>query len=512
MYYFTKNILPSRFSSQNILNATRMIFKESQNYPESPELLSVVNDGHQLKLEYDYGTNVELKRPPSISVDIDKIYRPIQYLGAKFRTLPIILSKTLDIIAPDTYVIDLFSGSSIVSQVFNTNGLNVIANDALKFNSVFAKTLLNIDRKDNDIQLLSFKQLKSYSLSSELLQPFQKLISIETDLLDKKDTQVLLNLYSNLPQIWKPNVEKSQEIENQFQLISKNIGKPAFGLPPLFANFYAGTYYSIAQAIEIDRIRGGIENLLLSNEVSKWQYYFLLTCLLTASSKVVYTAGKHFAQPIKPENILKTEILNRRFYDDRTKDVWNEFQKSFYFLKSICENNFRSKSNIVLSNTMEEIISETSILPKVSVIYADPPYTAQQYSRYYHIPEVLYNYSYPKLQMVDGKITSGIYPDNKYKSRFCSKKDAYFAFKDLFKLASELQSSLIISYSSSLTEATGNIRMIAFEQIIELGNLHLPNCTVDVLKFDFLYRQLNKSNNIIKHKEDKEFLIVFKQS
>ena len=490
-----------------------MISKTTTIYSETSEL-TIVEDGNQLKLEFaTNGKGYDLQTPEKVAVDTANIYKPIQYLGAKHRPLPIILAKTLEAIHPDTFVLDMFSGSSVVSQVFNLNGLNVISNDALQFNSAFAKTLLNIDREDTDLKTIPIvmEELKSYKLKDEFAKPFEEKIIEEKNLLTERNTEKLLELYFGLPQVNKVLFLNGSNTHEQTKFILSNIGKSAINSCPLIANYYAGSYFSISQALELDRLRNGIEHLYSEKEISKWQRHFLLTCLLNVSSKIVYTAGKHFAQPIKQENTLKTEVLHRRFYEDRLKDVWDEFLKSSYSLSLVAEKNNLSKTNISLSETMEEIISKSSTLPPITVIYADPPYTAQQYSRYYHIPEIIFSYKYPQLQVVDGKATSGLYPDNKFKSRFCSKRDAHFAFADLFKFAAELNSSLIISYSSSLSEETGNLRMIELEQIIDLGSKYLPVCTLEVLKFNFQYRQLNTAKKIIQAKDDKEFLIVFKQ-
>ena len=394
------------------------------------------------------------------------------------------------------------------------NGLNVVSTDALQFNSVFSKVLLNIEREETDLNGLPavLERLSSYKLKDELVQPFEELLVEEKTLLAQKETEQLLGLYSSLPQVNKVVFLNGQNEHKQTTSILENIGKPAFNSYPLIANYYAGSYFSIQQALELDRLRNGIEYLRSENYISTWQYHFLLTCLLNVASKVVYTAGKHFAQPIKPENTLKTEVLHKRFYEDRLKDVCVEFTKSSQALFSVSVRNLRSNSNIALSKTMEEIVSKPSCLPTTSVIYADPPYTAQQYSRYYHIPEVIFDYKYPQLQVINGKATNGLYPDIKFKSRFCSKRGAPFAFADLFKLTAEMNSSLIVSYSSSLSEETGNLRMIELEQILALSATYLPTYSNELVKFDFQYRQLNSTRKIVTMKNDKEFLIVFKQS
>ncbi len=476
--------------------------------------VTILEEGDQLKLDYSRNQSIyALQTPLKFAVDVSNIYKPIQYLGAKHRPLPIILSKTLEAVQPDTYVLDMFSGSSVVSQVFNLNGLDVISNDALHFNSAFSNTLLNIERKVEDLQALPqiMGKLKSFKLKKEHSKPFEEKIIEEKKLLATKDTRELLNLYFSLPQINKVLFLNGSNTHQQTKYILKNIGQTAVGNCPLIANYYAGSYFSIEQALELDRLRNGIDELFVKKEISKWQFHFLLTCLLNVSSKIVYTAGKHFAQPIKQENILKTQVLHKRFYDDRLKNVWLEFLKSSEALTLVSEKNDKSRKNLAYSKTMEDIISSSSKLPPISVIYADPPYTAQQYSRYYHIPEIIFDYKYPQLQVVDNNPTSGLYPDNKFKSRFCSKRDAISAFEDLFKLAQELDSSLVISYSASLSEDTGNSRMIELYQIIDLGNKYLPICSSEVLKFDFQYRQLNTTKKIVQTKDDKEFLIVFKQ-
>ncbi|HMX02945.1 MAG TPA: hypothetical protein PJ995_21590 [Cyclobacteriaceae bacterium] len=57
---------------------------------------------------------------------------------------------------------------------------------------------------------------------------------------------------------------------------------------------------------------------------------------------------------------------------------------------------------------------------------------------------------------------------------------------------------------------------IAYKRVYKIGKEsllmeHMPSARVDIIKFDFDYRQLNSSENINSGKEDKEFLIVFKR-
>lgn len=77
---------------------------------------------------------------------------------------------------------------------------------------------------------------------------------------------------------------------------------------------------------------------------------------------------------------------------------------------------------------------------KPSVIYADPPYTADHYSRYYHLLETLILYDYPD---ISGK---GQYRSGRYYSDFSIKTKAKGAFADLVAAAANLESTIVISY------------------------------------------------------------------
>ena len=75
-----------------------------------------------------------------------------------------------------------------------------------------------------------------------------------------------------------------------------------------------------------------------------------------------------------------------------------------------------------------------------SVIYADPPYTSDHYSRYYHLWETLLLYDYPE---PSGK---GQYRPNRFVSQFSTKTKVRGAFEELITSAAKLKTSLVINY------------------------------------------------------------------
>ncbi len=431
------------------------------------------------------------------------VYRPIQYLGAKNRSLSAIVRECSALWVPGSYILDLFSGSSVVSQALYNKGFSVISNDAMCFCQDMATCMMNIGRK-KDFPLESVKQqILSYDLIPEYIQPFIPYIAEEKHFLMTRDLEGLKRLYQQIPQVG--NNEKCSE---QIEFISKHYGENAYGSCPLIANYYAGSYFGIRQALDLDSIRSCIESLYSQ---TTWEKALMLTALYNTLSVVVNSAGKHFAQPLSihegEEKLINERILGNRLFS--VKEVFIACLEGILFHV----NSVYLKNNIHNNISLCEKVGDQQLLKaieanNVSVVYADPPYTAQQYSRFYHIPEVLHSYCYPKLQYVNGKTTMGRYPELKYQSDFCSKRKARTAFASVFEIARRTKSSLVISYSES-KGSTGNERMISREELKEIALDYLPEYNCSEIQFDFKYRQLNKRTQVVKESNDLEFLLVF---
>lgn len=432
-------------------------------------------------------------------------YRPLQYLGAKTRVLSKILTECDKLYVPNSYVVDLFSGSSIVSQVMYKHGMNVISNDVLGFCCDIAASMLNYKKGQNSvIEILNFvNNLHEKLLENNNTICFNEYLKEEEYFLSQHNLVGLKELYAKLPQVKNTNKGNQGQIDYIYQHFGNLVNEKAL----LVSNYYAGTYFGIKQSLEIDLILNAIFE---EKTLSSWAHCVLLTALYNTCSLVVNSAGKHFAQPMQIVDLNINKITNVRLFENRQLDVKCLFVE--------CVNNILNKadqfedegSNVVLNEDMctrsfQDEISKHN----VSVIYADPPYTAQQYSRFYHIPEVLHNYRYPQLQIFRGNVTQGIYPDKKYKSPFCSKIQAKFAFSKIFELVRNCNASLVLSYSESKQKNTGNERMISIEDVMQISSEYLPGYQMRQIDFSFDYKQLNSKSKIVGNKEDKEILMIF---
>lgn len=433
----------------------------------------------------------------------NSVFRPIQYLGSKLRSLDVISQKVTDLVAPGATILDLFSGSTVVSQALADRGFNVIATDAMKYSEVFASALLGVDRNRDDLEseIIADRVIDSADFSS-LEALFDEWLEEERVAIAADDGDRLIALTKEFPQAWRDS-NATKEIAKLFCTIRRHEGESGFRISGIATSFYASTYLGIKQAITIDALRCSIERGKTAGHLNEWSQNACLTALLSSASLAAFTPGKHFAQYHKLSGSKSLEFHRKRIVTDRSVDIAEEFKKR---LRSIYDRSGSSRSgHKSLQCTMEHLAEHPDLLGKIDLIYADPPYTAQQYSRFYHLPEVITSYQVPKLQLVSGRPTAGLYNQDRFKSRFSSKTKAPAAFRDMAALAASHESELLVSYSNSRSGVTGNSRMIELDELERIFSDFFE--TVDVLELDHAYRQFNSNTSAMKEREDREIMI-----
>jgi adenine-specific DNA-methyltransferase len=202
----------------------------------------------------------------------------------------------------------------------------------------------------------------------------------------------------------------------------------------LFAATYAGTYFGLAQCLQIDSIRFGIDRAhqagALSDENRRWALIALCRAVAFASNST-----GHFAQYLTP-----SERNLRRVVSKRQTCVWDRWVRAFSGLGPIGKLEWRVGNKVFCGDANSVLLDIKESCLKPAVIYADPPYTADQYSRFYHIWETLILYDYP---IVSGK---GQYRPGRFSSAFSLSSKVEEAFKTLIERAALNDSTLIVSY------------------------------------------------------------------
>jgi adenine-specific DNA methylase len=357
-----------------------------------------------------------------------------------------------------------------------------------------------VNRTNDDLRAES---AAAASATYDWASPWEPWLKREAAALSNRDGSELIELSRDVPQVWRRS-GGSAPLAHQLEQASTLAGRTAFGHIPLVATHYAGTYLGIQQALDVDSIRQAIEEARRAGAIGSWSECVLTTALLSAMSAAAFSPGKHFAQAHAIHRRKDLTFQVTRILEDRTKDIRSLFRTAASEVEAFARP--AEEGHEVLWAPVEAL-SKRHWFAKAAVIYADPPYTAQQYSRFYHVPEIVLNYRVPVLDLANGAVTRGLYPIGRFKSAFSSKRQAPGAFQSLCQTASDVGANLVISYSSSSTGKTGNDRMIDLEELTTICARHFPR-RVQVLSFGHSYRQFNGSAFAVDGRRDPECLIV----
>src|SRR5262249_36827888 len=156
------------------------------------------------------------------------------------------------------------------------------------------------------------------------------------------------------------------------------------------------------------------------------------------------SVGSHFAQPMQLRD--STGELKRgglqKVVDQRRVDplrVAREWMTRFSQLPPTEHN------HLALRRDYRDFLAHYN--GPVSVVYADPPYTRDHYSRFYHVLETMALRDVPRLtdRIRHGRaISRGLYRENRHQSPFCIKSQAPAAFADLFSGVRRLEVPLCL--------------------------------------------------------------------
>ena len=427
-------------------------------------------------------------------------FRPIQYLGNKLRVLDEICDAVNSLIGHNGVVADLFTGSTIVAQALAGYGHSVTTVDSQLYSKVLANACLSIGRIQNETCIAD--EFIRYPLPESTEKKFElwgKYADIEEKMLTKDDSDGLRELYDQLPLIWRDKNDPN------FGLAEKKITCSSYNTMPLITKIYAGYYFGIKQALELDRLRHTIFLLHKSHLISDWQMNVALASLLSAASAVVHSAGKHFAQPLSTSRTRNNNFKDKRLLQDRKISVEDSFKHCCAMINQLIVGN--GSQHNAYCDTAEHFLETNKC--NFDLLYLDPPYTAQQYSRFYHILETICTYKPPNL-LNNGQITTGLYPSTRFKSAFCSKVNALPTMKKIIQKAKESNTCLLISYSFSNPGSYGNARMISFKELLEVCKQQYGSVAVESSKMKHRYRQFNNKHNTNEQRNDPEVLISCK--
>lgn len=270
----------------------------------------------------------------------------MRFIGGK----SLLLNNIVDVINENTKDVvkvgDLFTGSGVVAQNFKSLGYQVIANDLMYMSYCLSRGMIELNTPPK------FKGLN-------------------------------IDVFDYLNNIPEPSDKSQCFIYNNYSPVGS----------------CERMYFQPDNAWKIDSIRQQIEIWYQSGAITEAEYFYLISCLLSA---VPYVA-----------NITGVYAAYLKHWDKRTYNLLEVKPVEIISSDKICK----------FYNLSADKVCDYE---NFDLVYIDTPYNSRQYTPNYHILETIARYDYPKLH---GKTGMRDYQ----RSQFCQRGVVADAFYDLFK-------------------------------------------------------------------------------
>lgn len=434
-------------------------------------------------------------------------WRPIHYLGSKLRFLPEIVRAVQGVRSTEHPVCDLFAGSGTTAFGFAQVG-PVTAVDIQEYSTVICNALLKSAGSSSIEPSVFLKRCAASPLLQVLLECLAPLIKYEHQVIrqamegqpqplcDFLDHGSIYQAMNEREAAGAPSLQKA--INDSISNLEKcNLSNAK---STLATRYFGGVYFSFDQSVHLDAILEEVFQLAGAERAS-----FLAPALSTASD-VVNTVGKQFAQPIRPKSKKGTSKprLAEMIARDRFRDVLATYADWVRRYAGLPVPVYRHE---VIKADYADFLRNAN--EPYSVIYADPPYTRDHYSRYYHVLETLCLRDNPSVSSscLGPRPSRGIYRDNRHQSPFCIKSKATDAFATLLGRVAELKIPLVLSYSPYSTAARGRPRLLTFPELKTICLRYFRNVQTRPAG-NFQHSKLNRTEVNAQVRCDAEYLFI----
>jgi adenine-specific DNA-methyltransferase len=398
--------------------------------------------------------------------------RSANYMGSK-TALAGQLLDIIDTVEPnEATLVDLMCGSGAMAGAFSRH-YRTVASDAQSF-----CRLLGL------VQGGGMTRGHAASIAERVMQGARKRYESLPDEQLKRIEEEHLLLNSELSSSAQDSIiagfQNRVSVWEQEDLGSEEAVTNAWRCGRLLSHLYSGLYFGDRQAAELDCLRQAIDDLSEERD-RRWA----LGALVCAASTCAHTYGGHFAQPkldITADGVRRGDLAEA--LKQRSLSVAHEF---FVRLTSLAEESEHVKYPVeVIAGPWEAALRELARSRRGTpvCVYVDPPYTRDEYSRYYHVLEAIVRY---QPQSVSGK---GRLPRRGSPGRFASPFSGRRPELIEREIAKVLQACLtegwtcLWSYSNT---GTASIRGT-------LGHLEGVASSIDIFKMPHVYKAQGKRN------------------
>ncbi len=435
-------------------------------------------------------------------------FRTIHYLGSKRRLVGQISDLINEVSPGPATCCDLFAGSGVVS--FALSGHRpVIAADIQNYSRVLCSALLAECRPSKQDQEDFKGTVNSSPLASQLEECLQPLLKYELQVTQQAhggDIHPLCEFITRCSIITEQKGSPDALPEPLSSLLASVVSSlHTHGLAEsercVVTRYFGGRYFSFRQAIDLDISLDAIQQLH-----PNFQDIFT-SAVLSTSSDIVNTVGKQFAQPISPltKDLTAKRHLLSKILADRSVSVNSTLALWIKKYSNLPVSSFR---HLAIQGDYRDVLRES--LSDAAIIYADPPYTRDHYSRFYHVLETMTLRDTPELSQTPGSTKAGgkgLYRRSRHQSPFCIKSLAPTAFASLFAGARKLHVPLIVSYSPFSQDKGHHPRLLTIDELVRLAREQYKSVEVHSAGH-FAHNKMNASRLSLSASDEAETFLI----
>lgn len=429
-------------------------------------------------------------------------FRPIQYLGNKTRLLDEIAQAVESVVAPQGLVADLFSGTAVVGRrLARRNG--IVAVDIQAYAEILGRAMLQGKVSD-----LSFFDVDSFLVRAEAT--VDTLTRLFAPMM-RREEEALAALRAGNPQAISEIIEGGSPLS----MLAGDLGRAlpigvralasqsaGHGLDATATMAFGGVYFAFMQAIWLDALH------YAATQEPEHRRDVLLAVMLGVASEIVNTVGKQFAQPIRllDKRGERKPLLIQRTLRDRGLDVRDLFLAVLgRWRNALAESGSRQ---LVVRADVDAFLESDNAF---DAAYADPPYTIDHYSRFYHVLETLVRRDQPVLSQMRKKgiptIMRGLYREDRFQSDFCVPSKARNAFHRLFCGVARRGAPLVLSYSGHVDASGQRPRTLSVDEIAALARRSFRSVEITEPTFEG-HRKLNAAHRNASTESGSERLLI----
>lgn len=336
-------------------------------------------------------------------------------------------------------LVDVFCGMGSIGQAFSTVNRPVWGNDIQEYAALAGRCTLSSDQPPLTKSAMRTTIRSGYDRNRRALRRrFAADLAQEAKVLLEGDHAG----YRRLRDRWQHAANNSAIAAEVRQEATARSG------PHRLATLtYAWGYFGLAQAVELDSLRFALDEAKAEGRMSADEFEWGVLAVLETASAVAASSG-HFAQYLRGETVKGFARVRRQ----RARPVWSTFLSTTAKQEPVGTRAWRRQNQIFCGDALAVWSELDRLRPKSAVVYADPPYSKDHYSRFYHVLESLVLYDYPTVA------GAGRYREHRFATPFSIKSLAPDAFSRLFRQIAEREWTIILSYPSNGLLSAGAIQ------------------------------------------------------